>query len=305
VKFKKSIMWLIKSNQLKSGRKMLKNILLLINLLVHYRKEPFFNLTFIIRRIFKNQLYSYPLGTSNSTHKIETRESDNGHWLKFNDIELLYPMTMDIENALDNFNSVITEQTPLHPHCYNLELIQPGWVIYDIGTAEGYQVFKYIKKVKKAILFEPDPEFYNCLKLTFSNEISEGKIILLNYGIRGKYSDNNKTNQPNLQPLEYLIEKFHLPSPDYIKADIEGNELHLIHSLEPLLKNNSIAIIEITTYHRPNDAFEIRKYLTNFGGQGTYSNGYIFLNIDGWDNVGSFRKLYQPVIRKVLYTHKF
>lgn len=289
---------------MKSIKRIIKKVIFFFNVLIHFRNEPFFNLKLLFDNLFKDQLYLTSKSQIQYQNNLRIRTSEEGYWLEINDVEVLYPKSFSQGKAFENFKSVIEEQSPGHPHKYNYEMIQPGWIIYDIGTAEGYQVFQWFKKAKKVILFEPDPDFYNCLRITFSNEIETGKIMLINYGI-GECEEAFGNGSLKFAHLPDLIEKFSLPSPDYIKADIEGNELFLLHSMKSLLEARTIKMIEITTYHRPNDYREIKEYLTRFGGESFYSNGNILLNINGWENIGSFLRLYQPVIRKVLYTHKF
>jgi hypothetical protein len=289
---------------MKKLKGLIKNTIFFLNVLIHFRKEPYFNFRFLLQYFFKGTLYLTADSYKHQEHAIQLRVAEEGYWLSNSGAEVLYPKSFPERKALGNFRSVVDEQTQGHPHLYNYPLIKEGWVIYDIGAAEGYQVFQWLKRAKKIVLFEPEPDFYDCLRLTFRSEIESGKVMVINYGI-GKRNDTDGNSPLKFAELPWLMEKFDLPAPDYVKADIEGNEMLLLGYMESMFRDKIIKMIEITTYHRPNDYKNIKEFLSRFGGKSFYSAGNIFLNIDGWENQGSFLRLYQPVMRKVLYTHIF
>jgi hypothetical protein len=282
---------------MKKIKHLIKNVLFLLNVILHFNKEPYFNMRLLLKHIFEHQLFSIRNSELLSS-KVLTKETDHGHFFRYQNVQLYYPNSIPVKRALANFSCVIAEQAINHPHRHNFQLIQKHWNVWDVGTAEGYQVFSYLDKADKVVLFEPDDAFCNSLRHTFSEEIAAGKVLLLNIAVG---SDNEKSSTS----IVSLIDAYNLPLPDYLKADIEGNEMAFLRSLTPLLEQKVIKVIEITTYHRPNDAVQIKEYLMKFGGNGFYSDGNIFLNIDGWEKQGSFKKLYQPVMRKVLYTHQY
>ncbi|MBK7182922.1 MAG: FkbM family methyltransferase [Bacteroidetes bacterium] len=105
--------------------------------------------------------------------------------------------------------------------------------------------------------------------------------------------------------LNNIVAEYKLPIPNYIKADIEGEELNFLNSSVSFIKKNKPELIQITTYHRPTDHITIPNYFSSFEGNGSFSDGVMVFNRDGMVN-GSYRKkIYHPIIRKCLYSFRF
>ncbi|OOE93159.1 FkbM family methyltransferase, partial [Salinivibrio sp. AR640] len=240
-----------------------------------------------------------------------------GLWLaKYKDIEIYYDSNLEKERVRIMLSSILNEQSydlsNSSPHQYlSIDEVHSNDVIYDVGAAEGYQSKVWSKKAKKIVVFEPDPKQINCLNKTFIKEISSGKVIIIPFGV------SNFTGQKLIFGQEYqfatlkdLIRKFSLPLPTIIKADIEGHEMQLLQGAKDILTNGSVRIVQIATYHRSNDEYDIPNYLSKFGGVGKFSDGTIYFNrtFDNYTNLliqEQYEQLFQPVFRKCLYTHWF
>ena len=287
---------------MKKYKRLIKQILLFINIIIHLKNEPFFNIVFLYRAIFRKWLYSKKL--PDFSDKLEVTVRSDFIIINYEGKNIYYPIEYGETKTKANFNSILKEQSRESPHRYHFNLIKKNWVVYDIGTAEGYQVFSLLDHTDKIFLFEPEPSMVMCLENTFLREISENKVNIINYGI-GIAENQTEKGCLKFDRIDHLVKKYNLPAPNYIKADIEGNEMNLLENIIPFIMSGNLKIIEITTYHRPNDFLLIPEFLNKYGGHGMLSEGYIFLNINSWNNIGNFKKLHQPIIRKVLYTHYF
>lgn len=205
----------------------------------------------------------------------------------------------------DHFNGILNEQHTGSPHRYiSTDEMSEEWVIYDIGASEGFQAKQWSKKIKKIIIFEPDKEQYLCLLKTFESELKSGKVEIINEGVSNEYKEVIYENEIiKLDSLDNLIKKFKLPLSHYIKADIEGEELHFLQGAEGVFKDKNIKIIQITTYHRPNDGHDIAQFFSKYPGTGEFSEGVTLVNRDGTKTV--VFSFYHPIIRKCLYTFRF
>ncbi|MEI7581033.1 FkbM family methyltransferase [Runella sp.] len=127
-------------------------------------------------------------------------------------------------------------------------------LIYDIGLHLGYDTSFYLSKGFKVIAIEANPELINKAKSTFKNEISSGKLTLLNIAISEKdfelvpfYVSKERSIQSSLQKsmaqrnseiLEVKVESAKLATifekygvPLYCKIDIEGYDYIALESL--------------------------------------------------------------------------
>ena len=160
------------------------------------------------------------------------------------------------------------------PHLYTYEnhSIKEGDVIVDAGVCEGNFALKYIDKVSKAYLIEPDELWGEALERSFYPY--REKVIFTKKFL----TDVNGINTITLDKLLHKEEKV-----DFIKMDIEGEEcrallggINVIKKLKPLLS--------ICSYHREFDERNIRFILEAMGYTTTVSKGLMFFlwdkNID-------------------------
>jgi hypothetical protein len=288
----------------------LKRIIISLRILMHKKSEPFYSSTWLINYI-RNGYYfpSYKKQDFRSSIKVE--DLPTGKYVSYTGERIAYPGSWNNNLILNNFNNIINEQTGIgnnvNPHKYfSPRELSKDWIVYDIGAAEGWQSKIWIKFVQKIVIFEPLPSFFEQLSKTFSIDVEEGKVILLNCGVSDVHKEvimEGKTivfdNLPN------LINAHKLPYPDYIKADIEGEEMNFLTGSKVVFDQHSVKVIQITTYHRPDDYINIPEFFKQYKGLGSFSAGILIFNRDGL-TPGHYRtKIYHPVIRKCLYTFNF
>lgn len=275
-----------------------KRLKIFFNIIINKKEEPFFSWKCILLYLLNDQIY--PLKKyKDFKKKIIYNREDKFNTISFNKQKIYLPLKFSKRKCEEIINAVMNEQTNIKkyesPHKYfTKKEIRKDWIIYDVGAAEGLQSKEWIKKAKKIIIFEPDISYYDCLLKTFEKEIKSKKIIVLNKGLSDKKYEN-------IAPLDHIIKKHKLPKPDYIKIDAEGYELKILNGAKNTLTNKNI-VIQITTYHEPNDYKEIPLFLKKIGGKGYFSKGCMIFNRKYFQNQGS--KKNNPIIRKTLYTHK-
>jgi FkbM family methyltransferase len=130
-------------------------------------------------------------------------------------------------------------------------------IIFDIGCHNGQDANFYLKKGFYVIAVEANPRLNSALKQRFSNEIEQGRFILVEKAIaewdgeveffdnvtasiwgtirsdqalrNGVASNLNKITVPSIR-FATLIEKYGVPY--YLKVDIEGADLLCLEGLE-------------------------------------------------------------------------
>ena len=226
--------------------------------------------------------------------------------MRFDGEAFAFPADRDDELCLAGLNAALNEQLcPDSPHRYTTaDRIEPDWVVYDLGAAEGYQAKQWSKKAKQVIIFEPFTFWHQLLEKTFKDEVEKGRVKIINVGLSDRErSIEYRGERLDLRPLDDVVEQYNLPHPDYVKVDIEGEEKNFIHGARRTLTSGSVKRMDICVYHRPRDYVDVPALLGEFGGRGRFSEGKILFNRDGtvW---GNYKKLYQPILRKCLYTYE-
>jgi hypothetical protein len=176
----------------------------------------------------------------------------------------------------------LAEQDSSSPHCYLQEdfNVSQNDIVLDIGGAEGNFALNIIDKVSKIYIFEPDKNWQKALKFTF--EPWKDKVHIID-----KFVGNKEENDC------ITIDSLGLSHVDFIKVDIEGAELDFLKGARQTLKRNLNLKISICTYHKPDDAIVIKKYLEKIGYSGNFSEGYM---ICLWDE-----NLRKPYLRKGIF----
>lgn len=289
----------------------LKRLIIVIRVALSKKKEPFFKLEYLLRYLTNGYFFpSYKKVDYTPQIKVEVTSTDK--YVIYSSKKFFYPDKFNETLISGNFNNLLNEQTAIgnniNPHKYlSTSELKENWIIYDIGAAEGSQSKLWLdSKIKQIVLFEPLPSFYKQLEKTFRQEIIDGRVIIINCGISDKRQTVNLENKEIiLDTLENIIKEHKLPMPNYIKADIEGEELNLLKSSIELLQKKQLETIQITTYHRPSDHIDIPAFFKRFKGNGYFSPGVMIFNRDGMVN-GSYRKkVYHPIMRKCLYSFNF
>lgn len=288
----------------------IKRIIISLRIFINKKKEPFFSFSLLLNYI-RNGYYFPSYVKQDYRNLIKVEDSLSGKYVSYMGERIDYPSSWNSALILNNFNNVINEQTGIgnnvNPHKYfSSGDFDKDWVIYDIGAAEGWQSKSWVKFVKQIIIFEPLPSFFEQLIKSFSKEVEEGKVILVNCGVSDTRKEVIMEEKPIIfDNLQALINTYNLPLPDYIKADIEGEEMNFLTGAKEIFNHKKIKVIQITTYHRPIDYKVIPDFFKQYKGQGSFSKGFVVFNRDGLIPGHYRKKMYHPIIRKCLYTFKF
>ena len=168
-------------------------------------------------------------------------------------------------------------------------LIQPHYVIVDIGAHMGFHTINFAKRGLQVYSFEPQKHLYNqvCGNI-FLNDLNE-KVICFNIGLGetskqssfGSINPHNTLNWEGNTGLELInyggrslednlntneieirtLDSFNL-SPNFIKIDVEGYELKTFQGAYQTLKNNKpVILFESFPDFQP----EVFKFLNNIG----------------------------------------
>jgi hypothetical protein len=104
--------------------------------------------------------------------------------------------------------------------------------------------------------------------------------------------------------VDVIVKEYHLPHPDYVKVDIEGEEINFLKGANIILESSTLKTLDICVYHRPNDDKDIQNILSRYPGKGHFTDGVIVFNRDGATS-GGHKRSYHPVLRKCLYRYEF
>lgn len=176
----------------------------------------------------------------------------------------------DIAYGIVNNGVVEKEETDLVVKILKLLMEQKDNInFYDIGANSGYYgiMAAYLGRGKiKCFSFEPQIEYFNCLKesiclnrfedvavlfnLALSDEDGEADIYGFGSGasLEKQFLDSNDllAKRIKIKKLDNLVSEENLGKPDFIKIDVEGHELNVLRGAESTIKNSlPIMFIEI------------------------------------------------------------
>lgn len=189
-----------------------------------------------------------------------------------------------IERIKKYYRSILLEQDEYSPHLYLTEefSVQKGAVVVDAGVAEGNFSLSIIDEVKKIYMFEPDNDWYEALLHTFEPYME--KVVIINKFL-SDYS-NLKTTTIDEEISENI---------NFIKMDIEGEELYALHGAEKSIKKATDLKCLICTYHQEFAYDVIKGFFEKNKMETIASKGYM------WYPDYSFRA---PILRKGLIRAK-
>jgi FkbM family methyltransferase len=156
------------------------------------------------------------------------------------------------------------------------EHLKPGMVAYDVGANIGYLALYLCSRVGPTgavFAFEPEPDNFReletnvrgnaipfCYPLQMAVGAAEG-VVSINSGLNGTIAGTAEQGCPMVSIDAFCRSN---PEPDFVKIDVEGYELHVLHGMQRLLERR-----------RP--ILHVEVHPTGFCGQGDPPAVYEFL----------------------------
>jgi hypothetical protein len=158
-------------------------------------------------------------------------------------------------------------------------------MVADVGAAEGNFSLSIIEKAKHVYLFEPDTNWAKALESTFLPW--KDKVTIVNQFVSHKTDEQYQSVCLD----DYFNNNQAL---NFIKADVEGAEIDLLHGSKNILDSSRQLKIAICTYHNQDDAERIEAIIKSHGFSHKFSPGYM-LYYYGRSNV-----VKEPYLRKAI-----
>ncbi|NBB22942.1 hypothetical protein GVN20_26535 [Runella sp. CRIBMP] len=194
--------------------------------------------------------------------------------LHTNSKKLYFPETWTIESMKSQYLNLVETENILGgnylekaPHQYQTEYFyaKSTDIVLDIGAAEGLFSLEMVDKVKKIYIYEADDLWVKALKATF--EPYQDKVVIVNKYVSDKDSKNEitLTNSLKNESLEGV----------FVKMDIEGDEIKVISGNKSIFDKLIDIRIACCTYHKKDDAQNIKSLLDFMGYSTEFSDGYV------------------------------
>lgn len=191
------------------------------------------------------------------------------------------PLTFSIHNSVDHWRASNVNK---EPHTLDwIDKFSTGSIFYDIGANIGTYSLYAAKKGSIAYTFEPIPSNCNSIYKNIALNNLAGKITCFPFFLDkhiclkpldipiesgNTLMDGNLIKQGILcMSLDFIVKECALPIPDYIKIDVDGNELSVLKGMSELLSRDSIKSMQIELMEE--NETEALKFLEGFGFVGT------------------------------------
>lgn len=210
----------------------------------------------ILRQICKNPgitVYNYEPSKKSEYYKVCKDIEHNFNYIMFEGKRMYLSKKFDgyIWRDKECYVSDIWQEQDLNsPHRYEDGQVSvlEGDVLVDAGVCEGNFALHHIDKVKKVYLIECDEDWIEALRLTF--EPYKEKVVFCNKFLSSFDSaDSIRLDSLISEPI------------DFLKMDIEGEEINALLGGERLLLQSENARCAICTYHKHGDEEKIREIL--------------------------------------------
>lgn len=174
-------------------------------------------------------------------------DENDRFYIQYQNHKMYFKKDWSEQRIREYLNNLLPEQDPRSPHLYfaSGEKKEKYSVVVDGGAAEGLFAISVLSVSDKLYLIEPDPEWVEALKMTFSHEMD--KVVIIDKFI----GNNSQYNLSNIVAAEGHV--------DLIKLDIEGAELNALYELGDNIKlvNEIIACV----YHYQTEEADLKRYL--------------------------------------------
>lgn len=175
----------------------------------------------------------------------------------------------NVEQVKKYLREIFVEQDKESPHCYlgSNSIVAKGDVVVDAGAAEGNFSLSVIDYAKKVIIIEPDDEWVEALKYTFAPY--KDKVMIIN-----KYLSNYESKET------ITLDKVCDSPIDYIKMDIEGEELNALRGGVNIIMNSAHLTCAVCTYHNEFDYDLINDWFLKKNMKVEPTKGYMWFSYD-------------------------
>ncbi len=195
---------------------------------------------------------------------------------------LYFKKKWSVNRIKKSYHDLTLEQDPLSPHRYLSDRfnLNQNEVLADFGAAEGNFTLAVIDRIKKAYLFEYDPEWIEALRLTFKPW--QDKVEIVPKFVSDKNDDKHCSGDV------FFKDK----SISFLKIDVDGGERGLLRGFEQIISETTAMKIALCTYHQHDDELEFTQWLEQKNYDVEPSHGYMIFHYD--------KKLKAPYIRRAL-----
>ena len=167
--------------------------------------------------------------------------------------------------------NLIYEQDIKSPHRYVDKELGRYDVLFDCGAAEGIFSLEHIDNFEKIVLVECDEDWIKPLEKTF--EQYGDKVTIVKKLLSDESDDNNISIDDILDEMKISDD-----SKVFVKMDIEGSEMIALKGAQKLLTDFANVDMSVCTYHREEDAKNIKEYLESYDGFITeFSKGFMVM----------------------------
>jgi hypothetical protein len=195
---------------------------------------------------------------------------------------LYFKKKWSVKRIKKSYHDLTLEQDEMSPHRYlstNFNL-NDNDVLADFGAAEGNFTLSVIERIKKAYLFEYDPEWIEALQMTFKPWQDKVEIV-------PKFV-SDKNDEKHCSGDVFFSDK----QLTFMKIDVDGGERGLLKGFEQTIDKAPTMKIALCTYHQHDDEQEFSTWLKNKNYLVVPSKGYMIFHYD--------KKLKAPYIRRAL-----
>lgn len=230
------------------------------------------------------QIFPYHFTKNYKQDDIEVFHDDEHgmHYVLQGGKRLYFKKKWSVNRIKKSYHDLTLEQDPLSPHRYlsNDFDLDENDVLADFGAAEGNFTLAVIDRIKKAYLFEYDPEWIDALRLTFKPW--QDKVEIVPKFVSDKNDDKHCSGDVF----------FKGKSISFLKIDVDGGERPLLSGFEQTIETADNMKIALCTYHQHDDEQEFTAWLQQKNYKVEPSQGYMIFHYD--------KKLKAPYIRRAL-----
>lgn len=230
------------------------------------------------------QIFPYTFTKKYQQDSIEVYhdEACGMKYVLLNEKRLYFKRKWSAKRIQKSFHDLTLEQDEMSPHRYlsaSFDL-EENDVLADFGAAEGNFTLSVIERIKKAYLFEYDPEWIEALQMTFKPWRDKVEIV-------PKFV-SDKNDEKHCSGDVFFSDK----QLTFMKIDVDGGERGLLKGFEKTIDKAPTMKIALCTYHQHDDEQEFSTWLKNKNYLVVPSKGYMIFHYD--------KKLKAPYIRRAL-----